>query len=149
VTLSATYAVSGSGATGLVVGAGVTVPTAGEVGSTSASQQLLARYGFSLTKQWGAALIGTVGRGNAEPDEGASRITWGGAAQAVHVIDSSTDVALKLSRQYRQGAGGSTSIVAVTDFPLWGSIGGTLSYGNGLTSGKRDKSLEFDLTFQF
>lgn len=95
-----------AGAQALLLGAGVSVPTGGEVGGDSASQYLLVGVNLPIGRQWTLALVGQGIHSNASPPDGVSRFVVAGLAQGTYAVGDTTDLVFSVDRARRGGAGG-------------------------------------------
>lgn len=139
----------GDGRWALVPSFQLTLPTHGKVGSRRASELVgldltysPGKYGFSWT---GA---GTVNR-DGETVQDASRYTTGVSGKMAYAWDDDRSASLSLGRDYRRGKGGSTTLTAIGNFPISTKVAGSLTVTHGLTSGKRDNTIELDFSFPF
>ncbi len=142
-------------ATKLLGSLGYTIPSHGEVGSSSGKARIGATYLAPLVGAWDGLVTASLSRSSAEPAPGTSRVGRSIFVQAAYSFKDApgSDVAFQFSRSYRQGVGGSSQATAAYEFPVTskGENGwiGSLSFTRGLTSGSRDNSIEFDLSLSF
>ena len=142
------YAYKVSKGIALIPALELTFPTHGEVGSKGLSEDVRLSVVFNASKTWSWSLAGLVARVERAPPS-ASRYTQGVAGKVVYSWNDDTSAFVSLNRTYSRGKGGSSVVVAEVDFPLPHKIFGSLSASQGLTSAKRDKIVEFDLTYSF
>jgi hypothetical protein len=135
---------------------GVTVPGGREVGSGSSKLRLSASYIRFLNERWDVLAEARLARIKRQPLAGKSRIEQGALIQVGYTFSDSPksdivshDVLLHIDRQYRAGAGGSTEAGLTYEIPLTKDIELSLIFTRGITSGARDKTAEFYVTFGF
>jgi len=136
----------------LFAGASVTVPTHGQVGSTSAIEAGRLVLKDNLDDRWSVKLVGAEGYVNSV-SRGAGNVASYVHGELHYVTTPKEDVYVALERQVQSGAGGASNAIVVYDFlfskPLGKLTGGSIALTRGLTSQTRDKSAEFDLEWTF
>jgi hypothetical protein len=135
---------------------GVTIPGGREVGSGSSKLRLSASYIRFLNERWDWLVEARLARIKRQPVTGKSRIEQGALMQVGYTFSDSPksdivshDMLFHISRQYRGGAGGSTEAGVTYELPLTKDIELSLVFTRGITSGARDKTAEFYVTFGF
>ena len=139
----------------VVVGAGVSVPGGSDLGASHAGQLLIGAYSYHFTPQTWGKISATFTHANGAP---ASVDSWGQGGKLFfeHDFVDESDVWISVSRTYRRGAGGGSSLSFGYDTPLvrqpWGvfkGLFGSISGSCGISSGGRCDSIQFDLSMPF
>jgi hypothetical protein len=137
------------GKSALRLGAGISVPTGGQVGGNTGAQSLSATVIRALNDKWTGVVALSESRRNAISTPGVSRYSSTGLGMIRYMVDGDHQWAFSVDRSVRRGAGGASEVSAEYDFPLTKILGGVLTLTRGLTSGSRDNTIEFDVTYSF
>jgi hypothetical protein len=143
-----TLAVASDGKWLVVGSAGYSVPTHGEVGSTSGT--VLGRFigVLKLTPVWTTTLALIAARSGSVPAP-ASRDSQVLHGELQYNFANDVDIALKFERSQNSGLGGTSEAIAALDFPIASKLTGSLSVNRGFTRGSRDRGIEFDISKKF
>ena len=140
-------------ASGLIGEIGMTLPSGGEVGSSTGRKRIGATYNRRLGGRWDGQIQLRLIRFDADQPSGVSRVRRQGLVQAAYNFDAPrTALVFQLTRNYRPGAGGAAQGAAIFEFPLQETKRppvGALGFTRGLTAGARDNTLEFDVSIRF
>jgi hypothetical protein len=127
---------------------GVTVPTGGEVGSTTASQHLsLLRIG-GLGKDWSYLWLTDVQRSNRR-DEGLARTAQTLYGEADYDAGEGRTLFFSAVRWHRRGAGGVTDLGVGYTFPVAASSLATLGLSRGISQDAKHTGLSFKVKHSF
>ena len=156
VTLIASHVVFRNEASRVRLAVGASAPGSDGIGSSGAKQRVSASYSRNLSSRWSMLAAGRLTRRNQDPLPGASRIEQYGRLQTGYTLDPPIASSLLpravfvlIERTYRHGAGGATQATASYEFPLSATLGGSISFTRGLSTGLRDNTVAFDLLFGF
>jgi hypothetical protein len=153
----------------LTLGASVTVPTGSPVGTTSASQSGIAVYTHkfktdefakdNFLKDGVFQFWEIVGHSNGSFPPGVNALSWTGQIyyyQNLPKYPDGTDVFITVSRDYREGAGGASTLGIGTDFIICGEnfgpfkgIIGTLTGTCGISAGHHCGVVAFNVQLPF
>jgi hypothetical protein len=150
-TLIASQVVYRDEASRLRLSAGATSPGTSGIGSRGSRQRISANYRRYFGEHWTAGLSARLIRRNEALRPGEDRVERYGRLETVYTFDESQPAALvlELERKYRRGAGGSTDATVRYEFPLTRTLGASLGFTRGLTTGLRDNTFAVDLLFSF
>lgn len=130
--------------------AGVGVPTGGDVGSSSAMQQLRLAHQAAWPSGWATLGLVEIRHYNGSPAGSGSvgQVLYGEVSRD---LGHDRTVLVNLSQAHRSGnAPASTTDLGVGyEFPLSGKLGAAMLMTRGLTRGARHTAAEFDLTYRF
>ena len=153
----------------LTLGASVSVPTGSPVGATSASQSGIAIYTHkfktnefaqdNFLKDGVFQFWGLVGHSNGSFPPDVNTLSWTGQIyyyQNLPQYSDRTDVFVVISRGYREGAGGASTLGIGTDFIIYGEnfgpfnrIIGTLTGTCGISAGHHCGVVAFNIELPF
>jgi len=153
----------------LTLGAAVSVPTGSPVGATSASQAGIAVYSHEFKADAFAQgnflldgaiqVLGIAGHSNDSFPPGVSSLSWSGQVYYYQNFPKShkvTDVFVVISRGYREGAGGASTLGIGTDFVIYDKtfglfqgITGTLTGTCGISAGHHCGVYAFNIQLPF
>jgi hypothetical protein len=147
---------SGSNPDTLTLVGTVNVPTGSSVGASAASQVGTAIYAHPLTDGH-TELWAAVKHDNADFPSGESSVSWIGQFWYYrNVPQTDADVFGVITREYRQGGGGVTTLGLGTDFTIYGSavgpftkIAGTLTGTCGVSSGTHCGAISLTVKLPF
>ncbi len=142
----AQYAVSLAPNWIVLPGLGLGVPVGGHVGSRHLSEvgQLLTVV--SPTEKWTLGAGGIVSRSGGSPP-GVNSYGTALLAKAQYKIDDDRAAIVSFKRGYKRGAGGGSVVAAEFDFPFFFKRPAALVAAQGLSRGKRNTAIEFDIQF--
>lgn len=136
----------------LRIGAGLTIPARGELGSRNTRQIALVSYTRALQPHWEAGVSAKLTRRSGTLREDAGRVEQSGRIKLLYLPDADAStrqaversVLLELMREHRRGAGGYTEATVGCEWPVGPSWGAGLRLSRGLTTGLRDTTLALD-----
>ena len=132
---------------------GVTVPTGGEAGSEQGRERATLSYEHDLWGPWSGLVKVQLVRYDADPDPGQARVRRQALAQVAYTFDADTLLLAQLERFYRPGVIGASAASLGYQAPIGGNargpVLGVLTYSRGLSDGRHDDTIEFDVCWRF
>lgn len=132
---------------------GVMMPTAGDVGSVHGRARAGLSYERTLVGNWNGAIEGQLVRYADDPDPGESRIRRQGLIQTSYAFDPSTLALVQFERIYRTGVSSASVATVGYQRPIGragrGPLLGIATLSQGLTAGRRDTTIELDVSWRF
>lgn len=129
---------------------GVGVPIGGDLGSSSAMQQLQLVHALIRSSGWATLAVVDLRHYNDSP-AGRSSVSQVVYGEVSRDLGHGYTVLVNLSYAHRSGdaPAGTTDLGVGYEFPLSGRLGAVVLMTRGMTCGARHTAAEFDLTYRF
>lgn len=151
ITFQVIQPVAAIGDGGLLLAAGVSVPSATDVSAGHASQALAAYFMHRLGNSAKVLAVAQASHTNVPLPPGISEQAYAGVVRLVHGIGGSFDrsVWFQYVSARRSGTKTASQVVAAYETPFTEKLGARLTASRGLTSGKKDTSANLTLIWAF